>query len=425
MASMAKRCGQPERRRFASLLLLGALVAGTACSQARAPVSTGDDEADADPVVDAGKPAKPKPVDACPASNPYCKRDAAPPPPSCATVPVDLTPAGVNVMIAVEGAASMQKHWPIVQTAVKKLRANHPNSAFGLQVFYGELANVESGMAKSNWCGETQNKVLDVSDDNTEKKLLDFLGDAPPGESYVGGLFQTSPVIEPLNYYLKNATKLADPKRTNYLVFITNGNDNCFGSLFAAKTLKQAAYEKLAIELGKRNIRIVPIGFDANSGPDNTGITNATINHTDVDTLQWLLDLGGSGLKKVPKADDPSKLAEVIDQVGQAVRNCRFVIPDALDPTKGVNPFALDFTVSGALVKRDRLDKEGWNFVSGNSSQVELYGQACEAVRAGQPLVAQKTCSDNVCGTASVKVETKPRSVLFLLDASASVTASM
>lgn len=383
-------------------------------------MSTAEDEDDAEPVVDAGKPSKPKPVDVCPASNPYCKRDAAPPPPSCATVPVDLTPVGVNVMIAVEGAASMQKHWPIVQSAVKKLRANHPNSAFGLQVFYGELANVESGMAKSNWCGETQNKVLDVSDDNTEKKLLDFLGDAPPGESYVGGLFQTSPVIEPLNYYLKNATKLADPKRTNYLVFITNGNDNCFGSLFAAKALKQAAYEKLAIELGKRNIRIVPIGFDANSGPDNTGITNATINTTDVATLQWLLDLGGSGLKKVPKADDPSKLAEVIDQVGQAVRNCRFVIPDALDPSKGVNPFALDFTVSGALVKRDRLDKEGWNFVNGNSSQVELYGQACEAVRAGQPLVAQKTCSDNVCGTASVKVETKPRSVLFLLDASAS-----
>jgi hypothetical protein len=323
-------------------------------------------------------------------------------------------------MVAVEGAASMVPHWPIVQTAIKELRASHPDSAFGLQLFWGELATFESGTAKSNWCGETKNRVLDVGD-HAAPELLDFLGSAPPGPSYVGGLFETSPVIEPLNYYLENASKLADPKRTNYLVFITNGNDNCFGSLYASKSDKLVAYEKLAIELGKRNIRVVPIGFDAASGTDNSGtVVGGTVNHTNLDVLQTLLEHGGSGLTEVPKADDPSKLAEAIAKVGQTVRNCRFAIPAALDPTKDVNPFALDFTVSGSPVARDRHNREGWNFVDGNTSQVELYGKACQAVRANAPVAAHKTCSDNVCGTASIKVETKPRAVLFLLDSSAS-----
>ena len=92
-------------------------------------------------------------------------------------------------------------------------------------------------------------------------------------------------MIEPLNYYLKNASKLADPKRTNYLVFITNGNDNCFGSLFASKADKLLAYEKLAIELGKLNIRVMPIGFDAASGADDSGvIVRATVNATPTST---------------------------------------------------------------------------------------------------------------------------------------------
>jgi hypothetical protein len=54
------------------------------------------------------------------------------------------------------------------------------------------------------------------------------------------------------------------------------------------------------------------------------------------------------------------------------------------------------------------------------TSQVELFGQACQAVRAAQPLEARKTCETDVCGTAAIKVETRPRAVLFLLDASAS-----
>jgi hypothetical protein len=407
--------------RAAYAVTLAWMVALPACSASRDDDGPSEQDAGAvEAVNDAAVRPPRKPVEECPADNPYCKRDASAPVVSCGNQPVDLEPVGVNVMVAVDGSASMGTHWPRIQSAIQELRATHPDSQFGLQLFWGELqGDLQQAMTKANWCGATKSNVLDVGG-HTEQELLDFLGDAPPGPSYLGGLWETSPVIEPLNYYLSNASALADPRRTNYLVFITDGNDNCFGSVYTNKADKLLAYEKLAVELGKLNIRVVPIGFDAASTTNDSGFFGTVPPNTDLEVLSTLLEHGGSGLTEVPKVDDPDKLADVIAQVGQSVRNCRFSIPDALDPAVALNPFELGFAVGGEPVARDRQQREGWNFVAGNTSQIELFGAPCQAVRAKAPLEARKTCADNVCGTASIHVETKPRVVLNLFDVSAS-----
>jgi hypothetical protein len=399
--------------------LLVACAAGDVDSRQPAPVA---------PTVDAGAPQTGE-VPICPPTNPFCVGNPeiaittggnVPTVTTCSNEPIDLTPAGINIMIAVDGSSSMETHWTRIQDAVKGLRNSHPNSTFGIQIFWAEIVeSFEAAAMKNNVCGTTQNRVLDVGA-HTESELISFLGTEPPGPAFLGGLFETSPVVEPLNYYLTNASKLADPKRTNYLLFMTDGNDNCFGSVFTTKENKLLAYQKLAIELGKLNIRTIPVGFDAASRPGGTGNFGTTPANTDLEVLSVLLKYGGSGLPEVPTVDDPTKLGEVIAQVGQSVRNCRFEIPATLDPTAALNPFELNFSINGKLLARDRLGAEGWNFVDGNTSQVELYGQACQAVRAAQPLEARKTCETDVCGTAAIKVETRPRAVLFLLDASAS-----
>jgi hypothetical protein len=412
MAGMVVRARLP--------LLLSWLLLTHACSHARDKGDPEVQDSDGAAVADAGV-SKPKPTAACPVDNPYCRKDAAVPVASCGNEPVALAPVGVNVMVAIDGSASMATHWPRIQAALRDLRDAHPDSAFGLHIFWGELAkDVAAGRAKSNWCGNTQNRVLDVGD-NSGQVLVDFLGAGPPGPSYIGGLFETSSVIEPLNYYLSNASKLSDKARTNYLLFVTDGNDNCFGSLYTNKADKLIAYEKLAIELGKLDIRVLPVGFDAQATvPDPSGIFGATPPNTDLDVLGTLLEFGGSGLTEIPKVDDPSKLAEVIEQVGETVRSCRFEIPAVLDPNVALNPFELSFLVNGVPVARDRHELEGWNFIDGNTSQVEMFGKVCQAVRAQGKVIAQKTCGEVVCGTASIKVETKPRAVQFLLDSSAS-----
>ena len=338
----------------------------------------------------------------------------------CGALPQDITPAGVNVMVAVDGSASMGTHWDNVKQAIMDLRQRNPDASFGVQVFWGELVQSFDEFAnQANVCGESQASVLDVGAHPTQE-LVDFLGAGPPGPSVLGGLFEISPVVDPLNWFLTHDTLLADPTRTNYLIFISDGNDNCFGSFFARKDDKLLAYQKLAVEIGKRNIHIVPIGFDAASMPDSTGRWGTVPPNTDVEVLQTLLDYGGSGFSEVPKVDDPAKLAEVIKTVGQNILSCRFHVPSTVDPSTGVNPFQLAFTLNGVDVPRDRTGMNGWNFVNGNTGQVELYGQACEAARSGIKLEAKKTCNTDVCGTSVVKVETKPRAVLLLLDESAS-----
>ncbi|MET0343185.1 MAG: vWA domain-containing protein [Polyangiales bacterium] len=372
------------------------------------------------PRTDAGAPTN----EVCPPDNPYCKAPATKPEtPLCESLPIDLEPVGVNVMIAVDGSAPMAAHWPQVRSAVAALREAHPEAAFGLQMFWGELVDWDTGFEKNNWCGATESRILEVGDHRAQA-MLDFMGDAPPGPSFVGGLFATSPVIEPLNHYLRSASKLADPSRTNYLVFVTSGNDNCFGSVFTSRADKLLAYEKLAVELGKSGIRVLPVGFAAaNGGASGSGLPGATPAGADYEVLEKLLEHGGTGLTEVPEVDDPARLGDVLAQVGKTVRNCRFAIPSVLDPSAALNPFELTFTINGNTVARDRTRSDGWNFVDGDTSQVELFGKACQAVRARAPLAAHKSCSDQVCGTAALRVETKPRAVLHLLDASASSIA--
>ncbi|MFT3922983.1 MAG: VWA domain-containing protein [Myxococcales bacterium] len=410
--------GAAPVRRLAPLFALTIVFAASACGgkpQSQPGVAVDPRAHDAGSQEDDG----PQEADDCPEDNPFCdSRDDSDA--DCGNTPIDVTPAGVNIMVAVDGAASMATHWSKIKDALRNLRKAHPDAAMGVQLFWGELADWTSGWEKNNWCGSTKNKFQDVSNASAEE-LAGVLGDAPPGGTYgLGGLWETSPVIEPLNYYLEQSTKLADPERTNYLLFITNGNDNCFGSVFAQENDKLLAYQKLAVELGKRNIRIIPIGFDASAAPGSTGALGTVNGNTDLEVLSTLLQYGNSGLKEVPKVDDPAKFSDVLTQVGKSVRNCRFVIPDALEPAKAVNPFQLDFVVNGKVVERDRKNLNGWNFVAGNASQVELFGQACQALQNDAQFEARKTCSSDVCGTASIKVETKPRAVLFVFDVSAS-----
>ncbi|MET0287822.1 MAG: VWA domain-containing protein [Polyangiales bacterium] len=403
-------------RVWGALLALGLL----ACGAERDGGVSSADGGRAPGERDAGP--KPDAEEACPRSNPYCKDpakpDAGPPKPTCGNAAIDLDTVGVNIMLAIDGSASMAPHWDRIRTAVGRLHDGHPEAQFGVQVFWG-LIQEDFNMVrdKANWCGGTQQNFRDIGPSTTQE-LLDVIGMAPPGPGFFG-IWETSPVIDPLDYFVTNATKLADPTRTNYLVLVSDGNDNCFGSAYTTQQNKLIAYEKLAVELAKHNIRVLPIGFDAASAASWNGTRLTTPPNTNVEALSTLLKFGGTGLTELPKIENPDQFADVLDQVGLRVRSCRFAIPPMSGDTK-INPFELTFTINGAEVPRDRTNTSGWNFVGDDIQQVELFGDACVAVRAGSQLGSQKTCAGQTCGSAAVEVKTKPRAVLYLLDASAS-----
>src|ERR1700712_629311 len=124
------------------------------------------------PVVE-DKPVVPD----CPPGNPFCH---APPPEmmpvdTCGADVIDLAQTGVNVMIAVDGSASMAPHWARVQDAVQKVRSENHNSDFGLHMFYADPPeDLDALLNKSNLCGKTENLVLDVGK-RSQQELLDFL----------------------------------------------------------------------------------------------------------------------------------------------------------------------------------------------------------------------------------------------------------
>lgn len=392
-----------------------------ACSAERRPVKTSEDD-DQTNVRDAsvrdGRAPKEVEEDECPEDNPFCRNDAPVATPKCASADIDLAPIGVNVMVAIDGSAAMQPHWAQMQKVLESLRREHPDSALGVHVFWGQLTdNLDSILQSSNVCGETQQRLLELGT-HSESELRSFLGTSPPGPS--GALWDTSPVIDPLNYYLTHASKLADPKRTNYLVFVTSGNDNCFGSMYTNNADKLLAFEKLAVELGKLGIRLIPVGFDPRANQPTGLFGNRNPVTTRADVLEVLTKFGGSGLDEPPNVEDVAELERVIAQVGKRIRSCRFAVPAALDPAQALNPFELAFSINGQPVPRDRTRENGWNFVDGDTSQVELFGAACEAVRSGAELTSSESCAEDICGTASLKVGTKPRAVLYVLDNSAS-----
>jgi hypothetical protein len=368
------------------------------------------------PIEDGGLPAAPMTV--CTPDNVFCN-----PPPAmqvdggagCGNAEIDLEPVGVNVMIAVDGSAAMANHWETLQLAIKKMLESNASLNFGAHLFWADVSSIDMLLDKLNFCGTTQNRVLDVAAAQ-QTAILPFLGAVPPGPG--GQWFSFRPTVEPLNYYLANASALSSPNTTNYLVFISNGDDNCFGTAFAQDADKLITYEKIGIELVKRNIRVLPIGFD---GATAQRTWNGMLK-TDFQALDRLAKFGGTGLTRAYAAESAEQLTEAISAISQTVRSCRFSIPDSLDPSKTTNPFALEFLVNGVAVPRDRSHKSGWDFVNGNTTQAEAFGEPCTAIRSGKPLKARARCSsDGVCGTAAAKLSTKPRAIQFLLDASASM----
>jgi len=85
----------------------------------------------------------------------------------CGAVPIDLRPAGVNIMVAIDGAANMAPHWKDIATALRSLRENNPTASFGVHVFWADAidlnADTQANMNMSNnGCAEIHNQVLEL-----------------------------------------------------------------------------------------------------------------------------------------------------------------------------------------------------------------------------------------------------------------------
>jgi hypothetical protein len=401
----------PKRAGVVAALALVASLGGCSGSDPETtitPPSTGDD---------AGMPGKP---DAGGPPPPQCMGiycDGGMPPPSCGGDEIKFKANTTNVMFLVDGSGSMAPNWATIRDAMAKIINANSKLNFGAHVFYAPTDIIQI-FSKLNVCGEMQHPRIEVGPGNGQA-IVDAVGPQPPGSG--GRFLDTSPVLGALNWYLENDTPLNDPKSANFLVIVSDLVDTCFGTFFSnpdavndeAGAEQLLAFQKLAVELRKRNINVLPIGF-AGSKADGTPGQAGDVNQ---EALKSLTELGGSSLAEPLLATSDADIQKAIDAIGVAVQPCRFTVD-----TSNINPFELSFLVNNLPVPRDRANKEGWNFVQGNTSEVQFHGDACRGIQAGLPVAVQKVCDDEaVCGVAATKLEADTRALHVLLDGSASM----
>lgn len=374
------------------------------------PPVMGDDGGVAKP--DGG--TKPEPPVEC--EGDFCDSGMGEPPPCAADV--KLTANTTNVMFLIDGSASMAASWNTIREAMVKIINANPSLNFGAHVFYAPTSIIEV-FSKLNVCGEMMHPRVEVGANNGQA-VVNAVGQQPPG----GGVsfLDTSPVLGALNWYLENDTPLADPKSANFLVVVSDLVDTCFGTFFSnpdavndeAGSEQLLAFQKLAVELRKRNINTLPIGFAGTrrgGGPGAAGKVNE-------EALKSLTKLGGSSLSEPLIATNDADIQKAIDAISVAVQPCRFTIPAAQQK----DAFKLSFLVNNNPVTRDRTNESGWNFVQGNTQEVQFYADACRAIQAGKPVQALLACDGaEVCGTGARQLETKDRALHVLLDGSASM----
>lgn len=346
------------------------------------------------------------------------------PPAACGKTSYELKATKTNVMFLIDGSNSMSGQWSTIKDSLVKIINANPELNFGVHIFYAEQANLGEFIDQLNACGEVKHPRLEVGPMNGQK-VVNAMGGAPPGPG--AAFFDSSPVLAGLNYYLQNDTPLNDPKSSNFLVVVSDLVDTCFGTLFSspesvndgAGSEQLLAFEKLAVELRKRHIRALPLGFNPN--PSNMSMGGAT-GDVNVKALEALTKLGGTSVKAPLIATNATDLKKAITEIGVAVQPCRFEIPAV--SKDGLNAFKLSFLINNQIIPRDRTKNDGWDFVEGNTSEVEFYGDACRALQTGAAdmLDARLECEGmDVCGTAATKVTTRSRALHILLDGSASM----
>jgi hypothetical protein len=146
---------------------------------------------------------------------------------------------------------------------------------------------------------------------------------------------------------------LGDTKRSNGLILITDGNENCGGS---------PVVEVKALFSRPNMVRTYVIGFGSAINP--TGLTNMAIG-------------GGTARTLTPRyyqADNQADLDQALKTISNSAQLCSFTLSRT-----GLDPAALSVSIDGQLVPRDPSRTSGWDFDPG-TSRTTLFGSACEVL---------------------------------------------
>jgi hypothetical protein len=257
-----------------------------------------------------------------------------------------------NMLIVLDRSGSMEQglggfgggsKWEIALEAVDTLTDTYAGRIrFGLYLFPGTDQDCDQG-------GQCQPGVaaVDVGDD-TSVAINDYLANADTCR------FGT-PMAATMED-VKGYAPLQDTTRPNYVMLITDGEENCdadpadpIGDLLAADP----------------TVKTYVVGFGGNVDPGE---------------LNDAAEAGGTARPDQPfyyQADDAASLDAALAEIGGAVLGCDYTIPQAVP-----DPDELFVFFDGIRVDRDPSGAGGWDYDAATSA-LRFAGNACTALRTG------------------------------------------
>jgi hypothetical protein len=273
----------------------------------------------------------------------------------CAEV-FQAVPTPANVMLVLDSSISMGEtvggtsKWSAAKAAVTQMTNGAPATHFGLEMFAIGL------------CGAgTVNVPIDGGTAAEVQAAIPLLPGGV-GTPIAGGL--TVAGADP---------SLADPARSQAVVLITDGQENCLGD-------PVAVVDRLFV--APVSVRTFVVGFGA---PGSAGV-NATV-------LTNMALKGGTARLASPRyyqADVPADLQAALTAISNQAMGCAFTLSQVPGDLS-----QLHVAINLQIVQRDPSHLTGWDYDPA-TNRLALYGPACDALAntANAKLTVQFGCSD-------------------------------
>lgn len=275
-----------------------------------------------------------------------------------------------NLMIVLDKSSSMlesvggSSKWDAAVAAIKKVMSQYPSIHFGLEMF---SANPETTSSSSK-CEEGAGKIYVNIAPNTQDAIASAM---------VAADGNGTPIAGGISVGAKDPA-LLDPTRTEGVVVVTDGNENCGGDPVAEVT---------ALLARPVSVRTWVVGFGSGVDPR---------------TLNAMAVAGGTARASDPRyyqADEPLELMAALAAIARNA-TCSFTLTQPPPGTAdgGVPDLSqITITINGQPVTLDPAHVSGWDY-DPKTMRLTLYGAACESLASGGGTSAAQVGVAYSCG---------------------------
>jgi von Willebrand factor type A domain len=264
----------------------------------------------------------------------------------CEGVAFQAEPVTPNVLILLDRSQSMdepigaQTKWQIAGAAIAQILAD-----FGARVRFGLSMYASVSNPGSNACNAGQ---IDVD-------VADGTGSAIQAAIAATEAETNTPIGAALAALL-GYSGLADPARPNYVLLLTDGEENCGGNGVAAVTSLRAQTPE---------VKTFVVGFGG---------------QIDQDALNAMADAGGTaqaGALRYYQADNAQALGDAFESIIGTVLSCNYELSEV---PADIDSLFVYFDQNP--VDRDTTRTDGWDHDAA-SNVITFYGPSCDALEAG------------------------------------------